>query len=527
MTISSIDELQNTRAAAIPHDVVSGKPSASDNPSIASNTTAMAQFSSQQQLQALTATTPQQSRRSILPMRYQNSSESLQECLSSVHQRKEDELFTISPQSATLFPTSSSTLSFQLPPQAPSLLVPSTDKDGYTHSFYDLKATAVVRTATTNHHCMEPKQQQKPFWENLIRLLPWVQDDPTLQQQDKDTSIKDGAMTPYKLQAVEDPTSNANSSSEGSISSVDEDNDTSEKSNTKATTLPKRPSSILRRSRFSSERMAEQDEPQPRASSLMIPSSTDIPLLVSDSDSSISSSCSSQVLSILPPPPQPARRCVSVPTFKRATFDPRICIRQFNRSQEELKSTWFSPDELCNFRKEALQRILQTKSWGQDHPQQRAVFTHHALSSSSIQDEPIQDILIVDAHDICANLFAMGLSSIFPDARILKARSTGEATVLCQRHSFDMMVVEERLKMFHRQESPASGSCLLKTVRNAERTLLVGVSAHLAQDASKLKTAGADLLWTKPPPRMDDVLRKTLLKAIGTKRHDRTTRNIP
>jgi hypothetical protein len=224
----------------------------------------------------------------------------------------------------------------------------------------------------------------------------------------------------------------------------------------------------------------------------------------------------------------------------RATFDPRISVRQFNRSQEELKSTWFSADELGSFRKEALQRIVQFQRRGSLTPTsggvQRAIFSHQALglgnnihtNEQSVHNQNelvIQNILIVDVHDICANLFAKGLLALFPNARIVKAKTSEEAVKHMQLIRFDMILVEERLKMFHRcqnVEPAASGSCLLQTsVRNKDKTLLVGVSAHLAEDASKLRAAGADILWSKPPPLMDHELRKSLIQTLLAKRRDK------
>ena len=47
--------------------------------------------------------------------------------------------------------------------------------------------------------------------------------------------------------------------------------------------------------------------------------------------------------------------------------------------------------------------------------------------------------------------------------------------------------------------------------------MIVGVSAH-REDLEKMKRAGADEVWCKPPPEMNAGLRNKLLKLLMTKR---------
>ena len=49
-------------------------------------------------------------------------------------------------------------------------------------------------------------------------------------------------------------------------------------------------------------------------------------------------------------------------------------------------------------------------------------------------------------------------------------------------------------------------------------SLIVGVSAH-REDLEKMKRAGADEVWCKPPAEMNAGLRNKLLKLLMTKRN--------
>lgn len=49
-------------------------------------------------------------------------------------------------------------------------------------------------------------------------------------------------------------------------------------------------------------------------------------------------------------------------------------------------------------------------------------------------------------------------------------------------------------------------------------SLFVGVSTHLSDNREKLEKAGADCIWGKPPPEMNNSLRNDLLKTLIKKR---------
>jgi hypothetical protein len=52
------------------------------------------------------------------------------------------------------------------------------------------------------------------------------------------------------------------------------------------------------------------------------------------------------------------------------------------------------------------------------------------------------------------------------------------------------------------------------------RSLLIGVSVNVERDEKTLKESGADLVWGKPPPSMNNALRNQLISLLIAKRHE-------
>jgi CheY-like chemotaxis protein len=50
------------------------------------------------------------------------------------------------------------------------------------------------------------------------------------------------------------------------------------------------------------------------------------------------------------------------------------------------------------------------------------------------------------------------------------------------------------------------------------KPLLIGVSVDLVRDGKSLQDSGADMVWGKPPPKMNETLRNQMLSALITKR---------
>jgi hypothetical protein len=120
-------------------------------------------------------------------------------------------------------------------------------------------------------------------------------------------------------------------------------------------------------------------------------------------------------------------------------------------------------------------------------------------------------------------------------------------------HGFDIVIVEERLLASNTNLSGegtsqragdyavqrlTSGSSLIRSIVQEEQvirervrnigsmqessirfSLLIGVSAYLAQDETKLKQSGADLVFGKPPPEMNSKLAADMLKVLMEKRN--------
>jgi len=188
----------------------------------------------------------------------------------------------------------------------------------------------------------------------------------------------------------------------------------------------------------------------------------------------------------------------------------------------------------------------------------------------------IKNILVVDSHEIFLALFTKSLKHMVPHASVATARSAEEALTRIEAarkafpqrdggstHGFDIIVVEERLSgpssvrqracglrtnaaQLHssstsstqtggeasvqqrRSDDVTSGSDLIRHLVELERiegrgnsirpSLMIGVSARLAQDREKIEKSGADCVWGKPPPEMNSSLRNELLKLLMKKR---------
>ena len=212
---------------------------------------------------------------------------------------------------------------------------------------------------------------------------------------------------------------------------------------------------------------------------------------------------------------------------KRCSFDPRVWIREFERSPEE--KIWYTPEEMISFKEEAILRIqtfteLIPTGTGRCvrrvvKPGNKALFSHKALQlesesekqNSSLPTESVQSILLVDPHEICLNLFAKAFQRAFPAVSISTARSHQEALGHVAATAFDIILVEERLK-------GSSGSMLLQRLgRLCPQSLLIGVTAHLKEDSLRLQLQ-ADLVWPKPPPALTDPCVENLRSIIRAKR---------
>lgn len=90
-----------------------------------------------------------------------------------------------------------------------------------------------------------------------------------------------------------------------------------------------------------------------------------------------------------------------------------------------------------------------------------------------------------------------------------------------------------------KQRKITSGSALIQSIVREEQSirervgsmgcseqpsirfsLLVGVSAYISQDETKLKDGGADFVFGKPPPEMNSKFRNEMLKILMKKRNN-------
>lgn len=177
----------------------------------------------------------------------------------------------------------------------------------------------------------------------------------------------------------------------------------------------------------------------------------------------------------------------------------------------------------------------------------------------------IRNILVVDPHEIFLALFTKSLNHIIPHASVATAKSTKEALSRIEAAKrafppkdrgatlgFDIIIIEERLNIIPSQQLASgtykslnqhsqtagdnsaqqfdmtSGSSLIRYLAKGDigdsmrLTLIVGVSANKTEH-TKLKRAGADCVWGKPPPKMNSTLRNDLLELLMKKRNSTVT----
>jgi hypothetical protein len=244
------------------------------------------------------------------------------------------------------------------------------------------------------------------------------------------------------------------------------------------------------------------------------------------------------------------------------SFDARVWVLEYERSKEELEQTWFTAEELEHFRRETVARLVAHNTellpTGTGFVVQRgsiptkAVFAMPAMGAVEEDDEDdaddseiidtankeIQNVLVVDPHDMCAKLFTRDIQRMLPGVNVCTACSSEEARErMAEIKRFDIMIVEERLKLFRREaldqwkttpqadQRHVSGSGFIKALAEEkaagppeDHCLFIAVSAHLDKDKHKMKANGADFIWAKPPPKMDEIVRDVLLKALLVKR---------
>lgn len=222
-------------------------------------------------------------------------------------------------------------------------------------------------------------------------------------------------------------------------------------------------------------------------------------------------------------------------------------------------------------------RVIEVHSGGsgKGNNGQPVLFNHPALSCDDevdtddveklIQDalsREIRNVLLVDVHEIFLALFTKSLKSLFPHISVTTARSGEEAIARIEAaqkafplrdggslHGFDIILVEERLESIPTQRLASSGrtftqaagddsiqrrrmpsgSALIRAIVQGEQqfkasgeesrcALLIGVSARFTEDQDVLKKSSADILWAKPPPKMDKNQRNHLLEVLMKKR---------
>jgi len=235
-----------------------------------------------------------------------------------------------------------------------------------------------------------------------------------------------------------------------------------------------------------------------------------------------------------------------------------------NETKSEPGSLWVTDEEAMAYRNEVLALTRNVKCYPSPSSStmfrsRQNFFTHPMLQFTNedrfiaqgtkelreLASWHIKRVLVLDRHDIFLKLYVCHMKKLFPHAVVVCAKSCSEAFMKMKElekesessQAFDIIIAEERLKIFTQAEKEMnsnSGSAFLQCVTNMldkdtqsststkpifkRPPLLIGTSARLSEDCETLTKSGADFLWGKPPPLVDNLLRNTLLTTLLVKR---------
>lgn len=169
----------------------------------------------------------------------------------------------------------------------------------------------------------------------------------------------------------------------------------------------------------------------------------------------------------------------------------------------------------------------------------------------------------MDSSQATIELMRENILSMFPHVAVDLAltsedalnRMSVDSSGAIASHEYDIVVVDEHCYNYlegseHKEDEDSehqvsmTGSQLLKLINDSEsnhssqtesnhssqnsqehksdmkqrRSLMIGVSTELSEDCESLRRGGADLLWSKPPPKPSNCLRNQLLNTLLSKR---------
>jgi CheY-like chemotaxis protein len=221
---------------------------------------------------------------------------------------------------------------------------------------------------------------------------------------------------------------------------------------------------------------------------------------------------------------------------RRISFDERVSVREYE------SNSWINVKDMAELSPIAggkkmviaIPQVIAFPSsafYAADACESTTSATTNSTSSltaslSQMLHREVRSILMVDPHDIFLALFSKRWKEALPQVNVVTAHSSEEALQLVRAASFDIIVVEERLSLFHRQlrggNKLTCGSALISHLtQELKQCLFIGVTAHWQSDHATIEKSGADFCWSKAPPptlRNNRALLEELLHALLLKR---------
>jgi CheY-like chemotaxis protein len=162
------------------------------------------------------------------------------------------------------------------------------------------------------------------------------------------------------------------------------------------------------------------------------------------------------------------------------------------------------------------------------------VVVNNSQAFLTLLQRNIREVLIVEGRDVFLELYVRSIETVFPNVSVSTARSAEHAMKLMNQRKlqlndgqfpYDLVIVDYQLHSEYSAKSfeVENGSDVLNHIQGLKidlpnRPLLVGTSMNLKEDGSKMVRCGADFIWGKPPPLMNQFLRVEILTALLDKR---------
>jgi len=244
------------------------------------------------------------------------------------------------------------------------------------------------------------------------------------------------------------------------------------------------------------------------------------------------------------------------------SFNPKVWIHNYERSEWEISGmNWLDVSEIKHFKRDFIRQI-QKQQFLSPTIVSLEKDTNCAVTCSSsfvsISSSEVRNVLIVDSQPMFSLILRKGMKRMMPNVDVKIADTISEAIELIEEekmrhtsdavttpsHEFDIIIIGDRLishnssrRGTQKHIALIDGPELINKIMTDQKktskkdtycrySFVIGVSAHNCT-RKKFESSGADVVWEKPPPLMNDDLRRSLVDAIMEKRSNKSSCTNP